>query len=191
MSKSTLRPIVAVAAFSWLVVAGYGLRESLALGSSDNWEAPYAAYAIALLLGSILTVVAVWGASGPGGRYALRWIGLAVCALGVLSTVVAWALPLWMTIFAVGYGLVAWSGSGPWRRSVAYLAAAPLLGMAALFIGLVAELGPRNEYGDHPAASGVALVVTGVATLVSLYQLDRSVDAAEPSIPARAQGARP
>jgi hypothetical protein len=129
--------------------------------------------------------------SSPGERSPLRSIGLAVCALGVLSTVVAWALPLWMTLFAVGFALIALAGAQPWRRPVAFLALTPLLGMTAVFVGIAAELGPRDEYGDHPAAFGIGLVVTATATLVSLYQLDRSVGASVPPTPARAQTVEP
>jgi hypothetical protein len=191
MSKSTVRPLISVAAFSWLVVGGYGLWQVIAEDSSDNWEIAYSIFAIALLLGSLLTVVAVWRASRPGERSLVRSIGLAVCALGVLSTVVAWALPLWMTLLAVGYALIALSVSQSRRRPVAFLAVAQLLGLMTMFIGLAAELGQRDEYGDYPAAFGVGLVVTAAATLMSLYQLDRGVSASVPSTPARAQTAAP
>ena len=165
MSKSTVRPLTSVAAFSWLVVGGSGLWQVIAEDSSDNWEIAYSIFAIALLLGSLLTVVAVWRASRPADRSLVRSIGLAVCALGALSTVVAL------------------SGSQSWRRPVAFLAVAQLLGMMTLFIGLTAELGQRDEYGDYPAAFGVGLVVTAAATLMSLYQLDRSANTSVASTP--------
>ncbi len=192
MSKSTVRPIIAVAAVAWLVVGGCGLREVIASGSGDDWDwVAYGIFAISLLVGSLLTVVAVWAVSRSGERSLVRSIGLAVCALGVLSTVVAWALPLWATVFAVGYALIALSGSQPWRRPVAFLAAAPLLGMTAQIIGAASELGPADDYGDHPASLGVGLAIAAAVTLVSLYQLDRTVGASEPSLPAPAQSARP
>jgi hypothetical protein len=57
------------------------------------------------------------------------------------------------------------------------LAGAQLLGMAFLFAGMAAEVGRVDEYGDYPAAFGIGLAVTAVATIVSLYLLDRSLDA--------------
>jgi heme/copper-type cytochrome/quinol oxidase subunit 4 len=191
MSKNTVRPLISVAAFSWLVVGGYGLWEVIAEDSSDNWEIAYSIFAIALLVGSLLTLVAVWMVTRRGEHPVVRSIGLAVSALGVLSTVVAWALPVWMTLIAVGYVLIALSGSQSWRRPVAFLAVAQLLGGMTMFIGLAAELGPRDEYGDYPAAFGIGLVVTAAATLMSLYKLDRSVSASVPLTSARAQTAAP
>jgi hypothetical protein len=175
MSKSTVRLLISIAAFCWLVVGGYGLWEVIAEDSSDNWEISYSIFAITLLLGSLLSVLAVWRVTRPSRHSLVRSIGLAVCALGVLSTVVAWALPLWMTLLAVGYALVA-LGSRSWRRPVAFLGIAQLLGMMTMYIGLTAELGPRDEYGNYPAAFGIGLVVTAAATLIALYQLDRSAN---------------
>ena len=182
MSKSTVRLLISVAALGWLVVGGYGLSEVIAEDSSENWEISYSVFAITLLLGSLFSVVAVWGVTRPSRHPLVRLIGLAVCALGVLSTVVAWALPLWMTLFAVGYALVA-LGSRSSRRPVALLAAAQLLGMTTMFIGLTAELGPRDEYGDYPVVFGIGLVVTAATTLMSLHQLDRSADTGVASAP--------
>ena len=182
MSKSTVRLVISIAAFCWLVAGGYGLWQVIAEDSSDNWALPYGLFAIALLVGSLLSVVAVWRVSSPSGHSLVRSIGLAVCALAVLSTVVAWALPLWMTLLAVGYGLVA-LGSRSSRRPVAYLAVAQLLGMLTMFIALSAELGRRDEYGDHPAAFGLGLVVTAVITVTALYQLDRAANISMASTP--------
>jgi hypothetical protein len=60
---------------------------------------------------------------------------------------------------------------------VALLGAAPLLGMAALFLGIAVEVGRADEYGDHPAAFGIGALVTAAATVGALVQLGRSSDA--------------
>jgi hypothetical protein len=73
---------------------------------------------------------------------------------------------------------------------VAALAAAQLLGLAALFIGITAEVGRVDEYGDYPAAFGIGLMVAAVATIASHYLLDRSLLApatAPDRVEARAQ----
>ncbi len=180
MARNAFRTINSLAALAWLTVGGYGIWQILDQGSSDYWHIPYLILTLALVVGGVLTVVAVWNLSRGVERPPLRWIGLAFCALGVvLSTVAAWAVPVWMTLFAVGFGLVAISGSKPWRRAVAFLAAAQLVGMAVMFTAMAAEVGRRDEYGDHPAAFGIGVLVTAAATVWSLYQLDRSASHAQ------------
>ena len=99
-------------------------------------------------------------------------MGYVVLALAVLSTFAAWALPLWMTLSALGYALVASAGVAPWRRAVGLLGLAPLLGMAAMFIGIAAEVGSQDEYGDHPAPFlGIGTIVTAAVTVAALVEL--------------------
>jgi len=169
--------LISLAAVAWIVVGGYGVWEIVAEDSGEDWETPYAIFSIALLLGTLLAVAAVWIASRHGGRSPMRRVGLGVCAVAVLSTVAAWALPLWMTLSAVGYALIAAAGVPPWRRAVALLSAAQALGMAALFLGIAVEVGRQDEYGDHPVAFGIGTLATAVATVGALVQLDRSFDA--------------
>jgi len=177
MRTSTPRMLISLAAVAWIVVAGYGVWGIVAEDSGENWETPYAIFSIALLLGTLLTVAAVWIAGRHGERSPMRMVGLGVCAAAVLSTVAAWALPLWMTLSAVGYALIAAAGVPPWRRAVALLSAAQALGMAALFLGIAVEVGRQDQYGDHPVAFGIGILATAVATVGALVQLDRSFDA--------------
>jgi hypothetical protein len=184
MSKTNVRTLIGLAALCWLVVGGYGLVETIS-DSGDDWEIRYSIFAISLMLASILTVLAIGVFSRSSERPALRSIGLVVCGLGVVTTFVAWALPLWMTVLAIGFALVAASGSGVSRRAVASLAAAQVVGMVALFVAIAAEVGPVDEYGDHPAAFGIGIIVTAVGTIVSLYQIDRAGALAAASTTAR------
>ena len=46
--------------------------------------------------------------------------------------------------------------------------------MAALFTGAAAEVGQPDDYGDYPAAGGIALIVTAVVTIGALMQLARN-----------------
>ena len=174
MPTSTLRSLTALAALAWIVVGGYGMWEVLAEDSGDNWETPYAIFGIALLLGTLLSVAAVWLVGRHEDRSAMRTAGFVVLALAVLSTFAAWALPLWMTLSALGYALVALAGAAPWRRAVGLLGLAPLLGMAAMFIGIAAEVGSQDEYGDHPAVFGIGTIVTAAVTVAALVQLRRT-----------------
>jgi len=178
MPTTTHRPLISLAAVAWIVVGGYGAWEIVAEDTGEDWEIPYAIFGIALLLGTILTVAAVWIASRAGTRSPVRMVGLGVCVLAVLSTVAAWALPLWMTLSAVGYGLVALAGTPPWRRAVALLSAAQALGLVVLFLGIALEVGRQDEYGDHPVAFGLSTIATAVASVSALVQLRRSLDGA-------------
>ena len=183
MPTGSIRAFSSLACLAWLVVGGYGLREIVVKDTGDGWEVPYLIFTIALFLGALLTLAAVSQVSQHDGRSPMRVIGLVVGVVGLLSTLVVWALPLWMTLLAAGYALFAISGLRPWRRSVALLAVAQVLGMAAMFVGIAAEVGRRDEYGDYPAAFGIGIVVTAAATVVSLYQLDRTSASAASSQP--------
>ena len=44
-----------------------------------------------------------------------------------------------------------------------------------MFAGIVAEVGRQDEYGDYPAAGGIALAVTATLTIIALGELTRSV----------------
>ena len=61
--------------------------------------------------------------------------------------------------------------------------------MAAMFIGIAAEVGRRDEYGDHPVAGSIGIIVTAGATVVSLYQLDRSINTHRALVSAPGSGA--
>ena len=44
--------------------------------------------------------------------------------------------------------------------------------MAVLFVGLLAEVGPEDSYGDYPVAFGIGLVVTAAASVIGLADLE-------------------
>jgi hypothetical protein len=100
--------------------------------------------------------------------------GLIVSGVGVVATLVAWALPLWMTLLGAGFAMVAVASAPSERRVVTLLAAGQLIGMAALFVAIAAEVGEPDSYGDYPAAGGIALIVTAVLTIAALVELTRT-----------------
>ena len=154
--------LTGTAAIAWLVVASYGFNETKA----DDW--PYTLYMLALIIGAAFVVVAAVAATQTAPRRRLRLAGLVVSGVGILSTIVAWALPLWMALLGIGLATLA-AASGPRaRRAVAVSAAGQALGFVALFAGIAAEIGETDEYGDYPAASGIALIVTAIVTIVAL-----------------------
>jgi hypothetical protein len=164
------RKLIVVAGLAWLVVAASGLRWVFT-DDGDGWEGAYLAYSAALLVGAVAGVAAAARTTDPGGRRLLRGLGLLVSAAGCAASVLAWALVLWMPLLGVGLALVALSTASEARRGVAWLAASQLFGLLVLAAGTVAEIGRRDEWGDYPAAAGLALLVTAAVTVAGLARL--------------------
>lgn len=59
------------------------------------------------------------------------------------------------------------------------MATAQLVGLGAMIVAIEAELGRQDGDGDHPAAFGVGLLVTGLGTALDLAVLARSVRSRE------------
>ncbi len=167
------RTLTTIAGLAWLVVAGYGVRTAIVDDGSD-WELTYIVFSLALLVGAAASVAAATLATRRSGRPRLRMVGLVVSGLGGAAALVAWALPLWMTILGVGFAMVAVASEPRQRRAVALLAAGHLIGLAVLFAGIAAEVGRRDEWGDYPAAGGLALVVVAAITIFAVFGLAKS-----------------
>lgn len=174
MTTRTMRTLTWVAGFAWLVVAGVGLRSAIVDDDAD-WELIYFVFSLALLVGAALSVtVAAW-VTRQGGRPRLRLVGLVVSSLGAVASLVAWAYPLWMTLLGVGFALVTVAAGPRERRAVALLAAGQLAGLAVMIAAIEAEIGRRDEWGDYPLASGIAVGVMAAMTLVALFKLTGSL----------------
>lgn len=176
MTTNVLRPAIILGACAWLGVAGYGISTAIT-ESGDGWRIGYALFTVALVLGSACTVLIVAVASHDGNRPRLRMAGLVVSGLGcVVSAMAAWALPVWMTLFGAGFALVCVAaGTARWTQ-LAVLAAAHLIAIGVLIAGIEAEVGHRNEWGDYPAAGGIALVVVATITVAAIVTLTRNAD---------------
>ena len=173
MATRAPRTLLGIAGVAWLVVAGYGVRTAIVDESSD-WELTYTVFSLALLVGAAASVRIAMLATRWSDRPRLRMAGLVVSGLGGAAALVAWALPLWMTILGVGFSMVA-IASGPRQRwALALLAAGQLVGLMVLFAGIAAEVGRRDEWGDHPAAGGLALVVVAGITISAVFGLVKS-----------------
>jgi hypothetical protein len=173
MPRRAARTLTVVAGVAWLVVAGYGVRSAVVDEGSD-WEPTYMVFSLALLIGAAASVRIAMLASRQSARPGLRMVGLAVSGLGGAGALVAWALPLWMTVLGVGFAMVAVASEPRQRRAVALLAAGQLIGLAILFAGIAAEVGRRDEWGDYPAAGGLALVVVAAITVSAVFGLAKS-----------------
>lgn len=176
MRTKVLRRASVLSGCAWLGVAGYGIRTAMT-GRGDEWSVAYALFTVALLIGAASTFLIVAVASRQGNRPRLRTAGLAVSGLGcAVAVMAAWALPIWMMLLGAGFALVG-VAAGPGRgRVLALLAAAQLLAVPVLIAGIEAEVGHRDEWGDYPAAGGIALVVVASITVAAIIILRRKAD---------------
>lgn len=94
------------------------------------------------------------------------------CALAVVA---AWALPAWMTLLGVGFAVVAAASDPSRRRALALLAAGQLAGIAVLIAAIKAEVGQPDDYGDYPAAGGIAVIVVAAVTIIALAEWHQGV----------------
>jgi hypothetical protein len=177
MTTKTKQTLCAVAGVAWLAIAGYGTRETR-VDEGDGWKGPYLVFNLALAVGAVLVVVAAEWSSRPARRAGLRRAGLVVCALGAATTILAWALPLWMFVLGLGLAIVAAATNSVERRTLALLAVGQFAGLATLIACSAAEVGERDSYGDYPAAGGIALIVTAVITMLALVELARHPESA-------------
>lgn len=174
MVTSAIRTLTLVAGFAWLVVAGYGVR-SATVDDDGDWELTYLVFSLALLVGVALSVTVATLATRQSDRPRLRMVGLVVSSLGGVASLVAWALPLWMTVLGVGFAMVAVASGPRQRRPLTLLAAGQLVGIAVLFAGIAAEVGRRDYWGDYPAAGGIAVGVVAAITIIALLGLTGSM----------------
>lgn len=93
------------AGLGWLGVAIAGVWEM----AGGAW--PYLLFAITLMLAAALSVAVAWSDIRETDRATLRRCGLGIGLLAVASTVVAWALPLWMTLLAITFAV--WAVAAP------------------------------------------------------------------------------
>ena len=86
------------AVLGWLGVTVYGIWVVAGEGTSDNWEQPYMLFSIALLVATVSTLAVGTAVSRGTDRSVARWFGIGFGVLAVAGSVVAWALPVWMTL---------------------------------------------------------------------------------------------
>ena len=163
------RRLSVVASILWLAVAA---------STAAWWDTPddlrlwYGIYS--LLLGSAAAVTAATAVSAAwrGSTNSMETPGVAFTGIAVCTTVVAWALPLWMLSIAIGYGVFAIE-TPKQRRGLALLALAQLAGLAVMLAGESVGVGPSDEWGDHPVAGSAAVTITALLTTGALIMLAR------------------
>jgi hypothetical protein len=157
-----------------LVSAGMWLAGALSylfmILRSDEWQPAYMALSAFILVGGVLGLLAMIGINKRmGGLGTVGMIGLGIAALGVFTSIVAWAVFLWMSVQAVGYLVF---GYAVLRRDIAprtptLLASSGfIVGSIAFVVANLLEVGWRDSYGDYPLAWAIGAVM-GIVILAS------------------------
>ena len=101
----------------------------------------------------------------------LGMAGLALTALGVAFSLLAWAIPFWMGLQGIGlllFGIAVLRSDRAPRWSTVLASAGFILGVIAFFVLTELEVGDPDSYGDYPVAWGVSLVAGTVIVSLGL-----------------------
>ncbi len=176
-----------VAAALWLAAGGAGrLRAENADG---DWEGPYALFSVVLLIAAAATtVMIVIYTSKEGARSGARNAAVALAIVGTVSTVAAWAFPLWAVLLAAGWAALAATGS-PSGRDAAWVGGALLAGLAVAVVAVNAKLGAPGRHSDYSDAQSWGVTTACVLAAVGLARLglgiSRTSDGAQSAKPTR------
>jgi hypothetical protein len=165
-TKNTIRAglFSLVAAAMWLGTAALVIYSDFFSGEGDDaWQVFYLVFSVLVLGAGILGLLAAIGVSKRhGGLGTLGMVGLVITGVGVLASVIAWAVPLWMGLQGVGLlilGIVVWGRGIAPKWGTAFVAAGFPIGIITFTVAVAAELGDRDEYGDYPQAWGLGTAV--------------------------------
>jgi hypothetical protein len=146
----------------------YTLSERFA----DRWEQTYLLFSIAIVVAGVLGLFAAIGMSKRlGGLGVLGMTGLVITGIGVFTSIVAWALPLWMGLQGVGLLLL---GIAVLRSRIAptwstlLTSSGFMLGIITFIVANSAKLGEPDEYGDYTEAWEIAGLLGMVIVAVGL-----------------------
>lgn len=137
---------------------------------SDRADTALALLAFATLIGGAATtaLLVVGLYLRHGGLGPLGIIGMGLIGLGVVATLLFWFVMGWGVLLALGMLLVAVAvrarGLAPTGATLAF-GAAWLVGVTTWSVLRVMEVGTRDEWGDYPVVSPIAIAI-GVTILV-------------------------
>lgn len=151
----------------------------------DGWLPLYLAAVAAVSLGGGFGLVAIIGVSNRiGGTGVIGLTGLIIVGVGVVASfVVTWAIPLWMALEGAGMLLFAFAA----RRSnevpplgLIAVGSAFLLGTITFTLANMAEIGWRDQWGDHPVAWFSGAAVGAIVMALGLFVIGRWLVGEEP-----------
>ena len=172
-----------IAGGSWITAA----LLMIAIDDTETWQIAYSLFSVAVLVAGVLTVIAMVGlGKRVGGLGVLGMVGFVVASIGVLLSIVAWAVPLWMGLEGVGFLLVGAaalrSGAILPRVPVVLTSSAFLAGPVVFVVVDALELGWQDSYGDYPlawilgAAVGAGLMTIGLVGIGKWLRSEEPVD---------------
>lgn len=140
---------------------------------NDQWQIFYLLFSAMVLVAGVLGVLTMQSVrTRLGGLGVAGTAGLAITALGVALSIVAWAVFLWMAVQGVGYlifGVAVLRRSEAPARSTRLITSAFAIGAFVFLLANIAKIGWRDSYGDYPlawvigAVTGFAIITAGLA----------------------------
>lgn len=165
--------IAMLAAGLWLAAAALFLVGQQFI---DDWNTSvYLIWSAGVIVAGVLTFVVGLGLRQRMEKPSvLATVGLVLLGLGVVISLLSWAIPAWMMFQGLGMLLLVlaiWpSGLAPKPSAAAYglgMLAGTLTFLALTFL----EVGTPDQYGDYPIAWETGLAVGCVVTAAGLFGL--------------------
>lgn len=173
--------VALVAATFWLLAL-----VSWVFSDTANWETAYAVLTACVLIAGVLTIVALVGITKRvGGLGVVGLIAMVIMAVGVLLSIVAWAVILWMTIEGVAlliFGIALLRKEAVPRFGILTLSAGFILGPIVFVILDALEVGTPTNDGEYPLAFafgvglGFVIVSLGLVTIGMWLRSEEAVD---------------
>ena len=165
----------------WLLSGAF----QAATDSEDDWQLYYYLFTIAVVVAGVLSVIAMIGlGKRVGGLGAVGLVGAVIASLGVLLSVVAWAVPAWMSLQGIGYLLMAIAvlrtNTIVPRIGVMLVASAFLIGPIVFVVLDALEVGWQDSYGDYPLAWIISGLVGYLLIASGLFVTGRWLRSEEP-----------
>jgi hypothetical protein len=140
--------------------------------------------ATSLLAAGVLMFVTMIGLYRRHGSLGIFGIGgLGVTGLGVVTLLIAWAFPLWMTLIGLGVLLFAISllrrDVSPRLWTVVW-GGGMAVGAITWYVLRWLEVGDRDQWGDYPLAVAFALPIGVVIMAIGLIGIGRWLRSEEP-----------
>jgi hypothetical protein len=155
-TKNTIRAgtFALAAAALWLIAAAVWWLDY------DDGHIGYMIFSAAVLTAGVLSLLTMIGVSKRlGGLGTFGIVGLIITGLGVLVSIIAWALPLWMGLQGVGmliFGIAVLTSDIAPKWATLLVSSGFVIGTIAFFISSTAEVGEPDSYGDYVVAWQIA-----------------------------------
>lgn len=176
---SHVKTYARLAAIGWAIVP-VAWSITVVLDRTSAWDdSPVQVYmigALGLIGAGVFTMLVLSRIAVPRTRTG-TW-ALVVGGLATLASVVSWALPLWMTLWAVAAVLAAVAAS-PARYPMTIFATSMALGVGAFAALTVLEVGTPDSYGDYPVAAVTSFIVATVGAVLAMLLASSRLPEAE------------